>query len=196
MPITYTNRKGVTYTLCRTTTTAGATRLVFARAPRGQPVDQLPAGHTIAESVNGQVSLVKQRPAMIAPAEGEAVVAAVRRHPRAADYRVEVKGKQITVYERVGPSIEELAAILSESGLTLAAGRLAATGAELDRTAQFVPVLRFLLLDPATRTFQAERWCYLGSIDGWLPLSASGELPLLAARRVRILGTDAFFEPW
>jgi hypothetical protein len=33
MPVTYTNRKGVTYTLCRTTTKTGKARYVFVREP-------------------------------------------------------------------------------------------------------------------------------------------------------------------
>ncbi len=34
MPITYTNRKGVTYTLCRGETKTGKPRYYFSRTPR------------------------------------------------------------------------------------------------------------------------------------------------------------------
>jgi hypothetical protein len=103
MPITYTNRKGVTYHLCRTATKTGKPRYVFAREPRGEPVEEIPEGWRISESVNGIVSLVKAQPSQILPEELAAVEAAVGRHPGARDYRVADKRDRIEVYERVGP---------------------------------------------------------------------------------------------
>ena len=69
MAVTYTNRKGVTYTLARTASKTGKTRYVFTREPHGEPVAALPPGTRISESVNGVVSLVKDRPAVILPTE-------------------------------------------------------------------------------------------------------------------------------
>ena len=64
MPVSYTNRKGQTYTLYRGQTKTGKPRYYFGRADQGQgePVTELPPGFTISESVNGVVSLVKDRP--------------------------------------------------------------------------------------------------------------------------------------
>jgi hypothetical protein len=194
MPITYTNRKGVTYLLYRTVTGAGVSRYVFAREARGEPVEVLPEGHTITESVNGQVSLTKHRPSPILPAEVASVEAAVRRHPRAANYRVGIKGKTIEVYERAGPDMDELVAIFAEQAVGIPASRLASARVEHDRRARFKPVLRFILQDAAQRRFHPQRWCYLGRIDGWLSLLATGSLEQLAARLVPALGTDEFFE--
>ncbi len=56
MPITYTNRKGFTYYLCRGVTKTGKPRYYFAREPKDEPVEQIPDGYTISESVNGIVS--------------------------------------------------------------------------------------------------------------------------------------------
>ena len=64
----------------------------------------------------------------------------------------------------------------------------------LDGSAQFTPVMRFILFDPETRSFEAQRWCYLGSIDDWIDLSASGTLEQMARRLIPTLGTDRFFE--
>jgi hypothetical protein len=87
MPVTYTNRKGVTYTLYRGQTATGAPRYFFGRQTRGDPVADLPPGFAIRESPNGVVSLVKERPPLIRPAEVAAVEAAVRRHPQARSMR-------------------------------------------------------------------------------------------------------------
>jgi hypothetical protein len=79
-------------------------RYYFGRHNQGQgePVSEIPPGYTISESVNGVVSLVKDRPALILPEEVAAVEAAVRRHPQARRYRVAVKGKRIEIYECPG----------------------------------------------------------------------------------------------
>src|SRR6266567_456869 len=75
MPVSYTNRKGVTYTLYRGQTKSGKPRYYFGRAGQGQgePVTELPPGFTISESVNGVVSLVKDCPSLIQPEEVAAI---------------------------------------------------------------------------------------------------------------------------
>jgi len=102
MSITYTNRKGVIYYLCQGVTKTGKPRYYFAREPQGTPLEQIPAGYIISESVNGIVSLVKARPVQILPDEVAAVESAVRRHPKSRNYRVGIKQNRIEVYERVG----------------------------------------------------------------------------------------------
>lgn len=191
MPVTYTNRKGITYYLCRSVTKTGKPRYYFAREPKGEPVEQIPEGFKIGESVNGLVFLAKDRPEQILPEEVAVVEAAVRRHPKSRNYRVSVKHERIEVYERVGPDAEELVAALE--GLTMLglADRIRAT---MEDHARFTPVLRFILVDEERRTFRAERWCYLGSIDDWIDVGPMGPLDRLARQLIPRLGTEQFFE--
>jgi hypothetical protein len=74
MPVTYTNRKGVTYTLCRIPTKTGKTRYVFVRDPTGrETVAEIPKGWEIHESVNGvscTSSSPTPRPVTSAPSAG------------------------------------------------------------------------------------------------------------------------------
>src|SRR6266699_7181737 len=102
MPINYTNRKGLTYTLYRGQTKTGKPRYYFGRPGQGQAelVSELPPGFTISESVNGVVSLVKDRPSLIQPEEVAAVEGAVKRHPEARRYRVAIKHDRIEIYEQ------------------------------------------------------------------------------------------------
>lgn len=118
MPVAYTNRKGVTYYLCRGVTKTGKPRYYFAREPQGDPVEQIPEGYTISESVNAVVSLVKARPGQILPEEIAAVESAVRRHPKSRNYRVGVKQNRIEVYERRGPDVEDLLPVIRGSTFT------------------------------------------------------------------------------
>ena len=193
MPITYTNRKGVTYYLCRGSTRTGKPRYTFARQPRDTSVEELPEGFKISESVNGVVSLARDAPTQLLPAEVAAVEAAVCRHPRACKYRVDVRRDRVDIYEQTGADAEDLAPALGLAGFDLR-GRMEELREHLERRAHYSPVLRFVLADPADRTFRVERMCYLGSIDDWITLLPTGPLGDLARRLVPTLGTDAFFE--
>jgi hypothetical protein len=192
MPVSYTNRKGVTYHLCQTLTKTGKPRYVFARELMGEPLEEIPDGWRINESVNGVVSLVKDRPGKILPEETAAVEAAVERHPKSRNYRVTVKRDRIEVYERRGPDAEELVAGLSGFGFE-SIRQIEQVRDILDQSAQFSSVLRFILVDAAQRTFRVERMCYRSSVDGWLDVHQWGPVDRLAREWIPKLGTDAFF---
>jgi hypothetical protein len=193
MPVTYTNRKGTTYYLCQGVTKTGKPRYYFAREPKGEPVEEIPEGFKISESVNGIVSLVRDRPTLIRPQEVAAVEAAVGRHPKSHKYRVNVKHNRIEIYEMIGPDAEELAAGLAQEGFAIPAlaDRLRST---LEGHARFTPVLRFILTDAERHTFRTERWCYLGSIDDWIDVGPMGPVDRLARHWIPKLGTEQFFE--
>ena len=192
MPITYTNRKGVTYYLRQTVTKTGKPRYMFAREPKGDLVEQIPEGWHIQENVNGIVSLAKDRPQQILLGEVAAVEAQIERHPKPHDYRVTVKEDRVEVYERAGPDVEGIASHFAQAGLEIAY-HIEELRAEMDRHARFSPVLRFILVDEEQRTFRTQRWCYLGSIDDWIEVGPWGPVDLLARQWVPRLGTDAFF---
>ena len=60
--VAYTNRKGTRYYLCQGRTKTGKIRYYFAREPCEDAVTAIPAGYVVEESVNGIVSLSKDRP--------------------------------------------------------------------------------------------------------------------------------------
>jgi hypothetical protein len=197
MPVSYTNRKGQTYTLYRGQTKTGKPRYYFGRPGQGQdePVTELPPGYTIRESVNGVVSLVKGRPSLIQPEEVAAIEEAVQQHPEARRYRVAVKHDRIEIYEQAGPDYDTLLSELHMTGLS-SPGLAERLQAVEERYARYTPVLRFILLDPTRRRFGAQRMCYLGSIDGWLELGQTGSAAKLARALIPTLGTDQFYELW
>ena len=198
MLVSYTNRKGMTYTLYRRQTRTGKPRYYFGRPGQRQdePVLEIPPGYTISESVNGVVSLAKDHPALIQPEEMAAVEAAVRQHPEAHRYRVAAKGNRIEVYEQVGPDYNAVVSDLHVPGLSRP-GLAEELRALEERHAHYIPVLRFTLLDPNQRLFSVERMCYLGSIDGWLELHGhTGPVADLAHALIPTLGTEQFYELW
>ncbi len=193
MPLTYTNRKGLTFHLCKGVTKTGKPRYYFAREPKGTPVEQIPVGFAISESVNGVVSLTKAKPMLILPEEIAAVKAAVQRHRKAGNYRVSVKPNQIEIYERVGPDADTLLAIFKEDRRLDTEIRERVQN-EMERYSQFTPILRFILADAEKRIFRVMRMCYRSSLYGWLDLHDTGTAAQLARRLIPTLGTDAFFE--
>ena len=112
--IIYTNRKGVTYTLCQSVTKTGKPRYSFAREPQGEPVEAIPEGYEIRESVNGVVSLAKVRPGHILAEEVAVVAAAIQQHPRSRNYRLDVKPDRIDIYELVSGGMDDVLAIFDD----------------------------------------------------------------------------------
>jgi hypothetical protein len=194
MPVTYANRKGHTYYLCQSLTKTGKLRYYFAGEPKEGSPDQIPEGYRISESVNGVVSLVKDRPQLILPKEVAGVEAVLARHPKSRDYRIALKNNQIIIYERLGPDVETLSAIFGNISALQSDTVKMHLQEQLDKMARFSPIMRFILVDMEEREFKAERWCYLGDIDDWIDIRESGRLEKLVRRLIPKLGTDDFFE--
>jgi hypothetical protein len=166
----------------------------FAREPKDRSPDQIPEGYRISESVNGFVSLVKDRPQLILPQEIASVEAALDRHPKGRDYRVAAQKNQIVIYERLGPDVETVSAIFGKFSLLPSDIVKMRLQEELDKVARFSPILRFILIDPEVRKFTAERWSYLGNVDDWIDINESGGLNRLVRRLIPKLGIEDFFE--
>ena len=154
---------------------------------------ELPLGFKISESVNGVVSLVKERPSPIQPAEIAFIEEVMEEHPQATRYRVVVKDNRIEIYENSVPDFDALLDALqiigpSRQGL---AKQLYATE---EHYTHYSPVLRFILLDPEKRGFGAERICYRSRVNGWLKLVQTGPLTKIANTLIPTLGTEEFFE--
>jgi hypothetical protein len=194
MPVTYTNRKGHTYYLCQGLTKTGKLHYYFAREPKDESPDQIPDGYRISESVNGVVSLIKDRPQLISPQEVASVEAALARHPRGRDYRVAVQKNQVVIYEQLGPDVETLSAIFGEFSPLPSAIVRKHLQEQMDKMARFSPIMRFILIDSDEHKFIAERRCYLDDVEDWIDIGESGSIDKLARRLIPKLGTDDFFE--
>jgi hypothetical protein len=192
MPVQYTNRKGFTYFLNKGVTKTRKPRYYFAREQKGEPVEELPAGYEIEESVNAIVSLVKARPQLIHPDETNRVKTALARHPKGRNYRLAVKNKMIVIYESTGWDVDRMMELFE--GFPILPNAREKLAAEKESHDQFTPVMRFILDDQQTREYHAERWCYSGSIDDWIYAGHSGKIGTLAKTLIPKLGTDEFFE--
>ena len=192
MPITHTNRKGVIYTLCQGVTNTGKPRYYFTPKPNDHALDAIPDGWEISESVNGVVSLVRRRPQPIEDAEVAAVRAALEDHPHGKRYRVEGRGKQIVVYERQGPDLDDILQSIDPE-LRLSPERARDLEESMAARARYEPIMRFTLMDAEQRRFTAARMGYTTSREGWQSLHLTGSIHELARQCIPILDTDEFF---
>jgi hypothetical protein len=195
MPISHTNRKGQTFFLCQGVTKTGKERYFFSNRAAENALKEIPAGYHIEESVNGVVSLVKDGKQVIRPEEIQLVEDALRRHPKGNNYRVSAKGKQIIVYERLGPDVEDMADIFGKT-LSMYSRQELLEGVQalLDKNAQYSPMLHFNLVDAAARTFCAERATYVSSLPEWVNICDCGPLQSLVDEIIPLLDTDEYFE--
>lgn len=217
-PVSYTNRKGVTYFLHRVTTKKGAIRYVMKKTSSGA-LDALPEDMEIIEGPNGEVSARRRKPRLI-EREDELLIETKLADLGLRGYRVAADGIYITVFEplqsaqeledMISPLIMPQEAILDQ--LADMPGPESATLRELresfkrraprdieavvDRkleSSRVEPVMRFVLSKTATRKFSVERMTFRGS-GGWWSLSGPMPLERAADEYLRHLGKDSFFE--
>jgi hypothetical protein len=193
MPFQYTNRRGQVYLLQSKTRKSGAQSYSFTRKPTGTPVDSVPEGYEVYELPdNGQVFLRKIKPTEILPLEKQLTETALRRQAKLENFIVEVDGNEIVIWladSGTGDTVERLS---TDFGL----GMWDSQGfrERLILNSRYSKMMRFVLIDASKRLFEAERWCFRGSIDGWYPLDYGKPLPAFLKKYVPHLGKESFFE--
>lgn len=197
MAVIYTNRKGRNYYLCQGVTKTGKQRYFFSREQKGKPIEEIPEGYEITESVNGIVSLSKSRPKLLMESEVTTIKFAIQLHPKARKYRFNVKSNEVIIYEQVGQDLEELSEKIKKGyGFlgVLTNNLLDQVENERKIYTQYTPVMKFILADKEKRLFCAQRMCYLGGIDDWIYLTYDKTIEELSSTLIPTLGTDEYFE--
>lgn len=195
MAFEYSNRVGTIYYLLKGTTKKGNPRYFFSRSPdgKGTPIDAVPDGYEVYEHPeNAQVFLRKIKPQAISDLELHLVEKSVKALKRSARrYLVDRKDTIITIYESC-TDFERVPEMFEHFGMGMFPGRMERLMDSLDHNYQ--GVMRFCLVDQEKRVFEAERFCYRGSIDDWIFLKGPDRLTALVKHYVKYLGTDEFYE--
>ena len=184
---TYMNVRGETYFLCRKPTKKGNSRYYFAKAPSGDPVPAIPEGYEVRESVNGLVTLGKQRNIYLWKEEIQAVEDAISRKPEPELYRLAVKPKLIEVHQAPrggGKSFSKLFPFAAPEKVREA----------YLSSVSYSPVLQFLLVEEESRIFRAQRMGYRARMSGWLDIGRADSILNLSKRLIPLLGTDGLFD--
>ena len=186
MSITYTNRKGKTYYLHQGVTKKGNPKYHFALTEPEQPVDAIPKGYEIYENPQGQVFLRRRRPKQLHAEELAIVEQALQAHPNIDYFLLDVKDKLLYVYTAVQDT-DLVRSVFSTYHPDKEIETMLAQNLSYDSE------LRFELHDPARRTFVAWRYCFLGSVDDWIPISQPDSLDKLATTYIPLLGDEEFY---
>jgi len=189
MTLQYSNYKGETYYLHKRTGKKGGSQYSFSRKEAGATVKSIPEGYEIYEDPNGRVFLRKMVPTKISREELSAVENSIRQYAKIKDYKIDVKGKAITIY-LPDLEIDELRACFDSFALV--------NRSVLDETLKtmltYSPVLRFILADEEKREFRAESAGFADPEDGWYFLDGGNDLQKLAKKYCRHLGKDSFYD--
>ena len=186
MPITHINRKGQTYTLHVGTTRAGNPKYFFSRSSEGALAEQLPEDLEIYEQPTGQVSVRRARPQVITDEELQVLEGELARAPSVQHAYVDRDREVMTVFVA---DVGDLEAIQRKFAPFV---RFEPS----DIKVRYDPVFKFVLVDVEERTFQAQRYCYRGSIDRWIFVGSAGSLAEVARRNLVHINKDSYYELW
>jgi len=183
--ITCKNRKQQTYYLKVGTTKTDKTRYYASmNAEKGDNAPAMPEGFAFTENINGQVSVGKPQASLIEANEFEIVMAQIKMLD--CNCRAEIKGNTIVLYTSNEPKFRNSHSLISTAQLK-------------EYHAQHViyqPLLRFILVDTASRQFQSERMCFRGEPD-WIWMRSPAPLKKLAAKYIPLLDDEeALFEEY
>jgi hypothetical protein len=156
-------------------------------------VERVPEEHEIYEHPErGLVSVRKVRRSLVLPGEREMLCRWTRPLSGSEYFLVDLQGDSLVVYTP-GDEPAAAAAVLSRVFGLLPGGE----AAERDRLGQemsYTAMLRFTLTDAEKRLYTAERWCFRGAVDGWIPLSGPRPLEALARAYLPHLNRGSFFD--
>jgi hypothetical protein len=193
MPITHTNAKGQTFSLYQGTTKTGKPKYYFAMQSEGMPATAIPAGYEIYENPNAQVFLRRIPPKIITDAERQVVEEGMRTYAEVKDYKVDVRGNALLIYT-ADQDMDTLAALVCNPHASREENARRMT--LLRQGIHYSPMMVFQLVDATRRTFQTQRYCFLGSVDDWIEIGKPGTLPALVKKYVKHLGQDSYVELW
>jgi hypothetical protein len=188
MPTSYVNRRGQTYYLHLGRDKAGGPMYYFSLKQEGAVADIIPPGMEIYEHPNGQVFVRRPPVTVINDDEVAIVEQEVARFSHLKCHAVDVRKDAITVYVPC-QDMTELERFYDEWGGIDSLS----VQEEIERTVSLSPMMRFVLVDAEKRTFEAYRYCFLGSVDDWIHIGGSDTLSHLAGRYIKHLGRDSYY---
>jgi len=189
VPITYTNAKGKIHYLHQGTTKTGKPKYHFSMQSEGILAASIPEGFEIYETPNAQVFLRRIPPKIISDEERQIVADGMRKYASVQDYKIDVRGNAIEIHIAHQDS-ETFSEMITRARPDLDQTQIAALVAQ---AVHYFPMMQFLLEDEQRRTFTAQRYCFIGSIDDWVDIG-HGPLTKLVKRYVKHLGQESYFE--
>jgi hypothetical protein len=189
VPITHTNAKGKLYYLHQGRTKTGKPTYHFSMQSEGTLAESIPAGFEIYENPNAQVFLRHIPPKIITDEERRVVKDGMRTYASVQDYKIDVRSNAFEIHTAHQDS-ETFREMFTRARPDLDQTQIVAFVAQ---AVHYFPMMQFILEDEKRRTFTAQRYCFIGSIDDWIDIG-HGSLSTLVKRYVKHLGQESYFE--
>lgn len=193
MDVEYVNRKGHRYYLHEGRTKTGKPKYYCSRKPAAAPLQSMPDGFEWRESPENATVSVRKRPSTrIAEFEREMLSDGIRKLAGLETFLTDVVKDSLVVYlpdrdpQQVDDLLTELAGVAP-----LGSGQFKEW---VRGNVAYSAMMKFTLVDEDERSFAVDRWCFLGSIDRWFPLSGAAPLADQIREFVPHLGKESFFE--
>jgi len=197
MPVTYKNRRGKTYYLHEGRTKTGKHKYHFSLKNKGEFVDEIPDGYEIYEHpATGGVFLRKKLPQLISDTEKHIVEKELKKIEGSRRYLSDIKRKAITIFESnqdIG-ALKDIFRDVKPNSLGRHSDDVSAIEDIINTAVDYGPIMRFTLENETRRTFVAERYCFLGSVDDWIYIGEPDSLKNLVKKYIKHLGQDSFFD--
>ena len=187
----YVNRKGDVYYVFQGVTKTGKPKYYVslkAKSDAGKQIDSLPNDFELYEDpTDARVSVRKKQHSGIHDFELEFLRGRVATEAQNVIARVVIQGRSLVIYE--SPNIGNFDHNSQRmGGLPNFAIR------EMQYTSQMSPAFRFKLIDKQERIFEAQRFCFRGSVDDWVSLHHEGPLDELCESYLKHMGKESFYE--
>lgn len=189
MAITHKNRRGQTYYLHVGTTRTGKPKYYASLSGEGTLAESLPVSFEMHEQASGIVSVRRVLPKLITDEEVQIVEHEMKRVANASRGYVDRNREILTIY--VTQSERQMQALLQNMAPFASLLRIEET---LTHILKYDPVFRFILVDAEARVFEAQRFCYLSTIEDWISLEYLGALDDVARHYLVHIGEDSYYE--
>ncbi|MGA7877994.1 MAG: hypothetical protein WCA08_20215 [Desulfoferrobacter sp.] len=194
MAVQYTNQKGQVYFLHQGKTKTGKPKYYFSMKGGSELIETIPDRYEVYENANAQVFLIREQPKAITDDERLFIEEQVSKIRVNRNYRIDIKGKVITIYES-NENTRELRRMFEE--LSMYRSRQTTENELLkllDRSTTYSPLMRFILEDEEKRLFSVQRYCFRGSVDDWIQIGGAQHLKAVVEKFIPHLGKESFFE--
>lgn len=189
----HTNRKGDRYFVFEGKTKTGKPKFFVSRKPSsdgGNRIDSLPEDFELFEDPSSHVVTVRRRkPTRIKQFEADLIRDLAIKLSSHTVVQAVIDGDYIVLYAPDQDS-RDLGEMFE--GMLGSIGSIANSIASRGR---YTAVMRFKLADEDNRLYQASRYCFRSSMEGWLRLPArAAPLETLAKKYLPHIGNDSFYE--
>jgi len=193
MGLEYINRRGDRYFAVQGVTKTGKPKYHATRKLKGAGLGVMPEGYEFYEHPEqGIVTIRKIVPSQITEDERHFLEEQTRSLAGIDYFIVSVQGDSLVIH--LPPKEYASSRTFDNSLVGMFLGSEDSIREVFAKSATYLAMLRFTLVDADRRLFSVERWCFRGQIDDWIFLESGKPLAAQVKKFVPHLNKESFYE--